>query len=149
MVSKYQVPNYLGARISVLSGLNIPVWRNILQHYDLSIIADYLEFGFPVNIDKEFLKNHISAQTRSTGVDKYFDVEVKAILISFQDPPCKNMNYSPLLASYKPDRGVRVIVDLSWPKENNMNSCIPDGVFDDMDFILKYPNIDLVLQKIR
>ena len=40
-------------------------------------------------------------------------------------------------------------MDLSWPEENNVNSCIPDGVFNNMDFILKYPIIDSVFEKIQ
>ena len=67
----------------------------------------------------------------------------------FKNPLFKNINYSTLLARNKPDGGVRVIVDFSWPEENNVNSCIPDGIFDDADFILKYPIIDLVLDKIK
>ena len=42
-----------------------------------------------------------------------------------------------------------MIVDLSWPEGNNVNSCIPDGEFDEIEFVLKYPSIDLVLEKIR
>ena len=110
-----------------------------------------------MNIDKVLLKpkteikNHTSALVRSAGVEKYFNTEIKAcaMLGPFKSPPFKDTNYSPLLARDKPDGGVRVIVDLSWPEENNVNSCIPDGMFDDMDFILKYPSIDLILEKIK
>ena len=38
MVSEYKVPNYLGARIPVPSGLNIPAWRSILICLSLPII---------------------------------------------------------------------------------------------------------------
>ena len=156
-VLKYKVPNYQGARIPVPSDLNIRAWRRLLENYDLPIIAEYLEFGFPVNIDwniftgNKQIKNHSSAFMRATGVDKYFETETNAAAMigPLENAPFENMNYSPLLTRDKPDGGVRVIVDLSWPEGNNVNSCIPDGEFDEIDFVLKYPSIDLVLEKIR
>ena len=53
------------------------------------------------------------------------------------------------MARDKPDGGVRVIVDLSWPAYKSVNSYIPDNVFDEMNFILKYPTIDMVIQTIK
>ena len=156
-VRKYKVPNYQGARIPVPSGLNIRAWRRLLENYNLPIIADYLEFGFPVNVDwsiflgNKEVKNHTSALMKTTGVDKYLETEINAAAMigPLKEAPFDNMNYSPLLARDKPDGGVRVIVDLSWPEGNNVNSCIPDCEFDEIEFVLKYPSIDLVLEKIR
>ena len=155
-VLKYKVPNYQGARIPVPSDLNIRAWRRLLESYDLPIIAEYLEFGFPINIDWDIftgnkqIKNHSSAFMRASGVDKYFETETNAAAMigPLENAPFENTNYSPLLTRDKPDGGVRVIVDLSWPEGNNVNSCIPDGEFDEIDFVLKYPSIDLVLEKI-
>ena len=45
--------------------------------------------------------------------------------------------------------GVRVIVDLSWPMGRSVNSCIPDNMFEYINFVLKYPSIDMIIQKIR
>ena len=81
-VQKYNLPNYQGARIPVPSGLNIPMWRYILADYDLPIIGDYLQFGFPIDIDSEIFEynidvvNHKSALQRKEGVGKYFTTEV-------------------------------------------------------------------------
>ena len=47
----------------------------------------------------------------------------------------------------KPDGGVPVIVDLSWPLFNSVNSSIPDNQFDTMYFKLKYPTIAMVIEK--
>ena len=44
---------------------------------------------------------------------------------------------------------MRVIVDLSWPLGTSVNSCIPDNQFDSMNFNLKYPTIDMVIEKIK
>ena len=53
------------------------------------------------------------------------------------------------MARPKPDGSTRVIVDLSWPHGNSVNSCVPMDVFDNIEFKLKYPTIDNVIQKIR
>ena len=49
-VAKYNSPNYLGAQSTVPSGLNISSWKYILKHYDLKILDQYLEYGFPLNL---------------------------------------------------------------------------------------------------
>ena len=136
-VKKYNCSNYKGARIPVTSGLNIPMWRYILKDYDLPIIGDYLQFGFPIDIDsKNFqynthIVNHKSALQRKYGVCKYFATEVnkKAMLGPFEEKPFEKIHYSPLMARDKPDGGVRVIVDLSWPLFSSVNSGIPDNMF--------------------
>ena len=79
-VAAFSVPNYKGARIQVPSGLNIPEWRYLLKNYDLKILGEYLQFGFPLNVDydvfqfNEEVENHASALQRSEGVNKYFNV---------------------------------------------------------------------------
>ena len=122
-VSTYGVPNYKGARIRVPSTLNIKAWRQLVENYDYKILAEYIEFGFPMNIDyKKFIPNthivnHKSASCRPKGADKYFQVETskQAMLGPFNEQPFENMHFSPLMSRDKPDGGVRVIVDLSWP----------------------------------
>ena len=153
-ITKYKLPNYKGARIPVPSGLNIPMWRYILKDYDLFIIGDYLQFGFPINVDFNIFQcntqvvNHSSAWQRKQGVHKYFTTEVskKAMLGPFENFPFDKVHYLPLMARDKPDGGVCVIVDLSWPVHKSVNSYIPDNVFDEMNFVLKYPTIDMVIE---
>ena len=50
------------------------------------------------------------------------------------------------MARDKPDGGIHVIVDLTWPVHKSVNSYIPDNVFDEMNFVLKYPTIYMVIQ---
>ena len=72
----------MGARVPVPSGLRIQTIRTLLQDYDLTILGEYLEFGFPLNIDYSLftfnteVANHKSALFRDHGVDKYFKIEV-------------------------------------------------------------------------
>ena len=74
--------NYQEARIAVPSGLNIRNWRRFLCDYDIPILCENLEFGFPLNIYYKIfcfnaeVKNHESALRSVAGVDKYFIEEV-------------------------------------------------------------------------
>ena len=55
-VEKSKVYNYQGVRILVPSGLNIYNWHNYLKKYDLQILCEYLQFGFPLGIDYKLLQ---------------------------------------------------------------------------------------------
>ena len=85
------------------------------------------------------------------AVEKYFNTEVskKAMFGPYQIKPFEKMHSSPLMARPKPDGGTRIIVDLSWPVGASVNSCVPSNVYDDVPFILKYPTIDQVVERIK
>ena len=156
-VKKFGLPNYKAARIPVPSGLNIPAWWQVLQNYDIPKLFQYLQFGFPLGVDyslfefKSFTKNHSSAVKNPMAVEKYFNTEVskKAMFGPYYLKPFEKMHFSPLMARPKPDGGTRIIVDLSWPVGASVNSCVPSNVYDDVPFILKYPTIDQVVERIK
>ena len=52
-VKDYKVPNYRGAQIRVPSGLHIQAWRALAIDYDFKIFTEYIEFGFPMNVNHE------------------------------------------------------------------------------------------------
>ena len=156
-MAAFSVPNYKGARIQVPSGLNIPEWRYLLKNYDLQILGEYLQFGFPLNVDYDIFQfnmeteNHASALQRPDGVSKYFNTEVEkeAMVGPIEELPFEKLHISPIMARDKPDGGVRVIVDLSWPLGQSVNICVASDVYDDIPFTLKYPTVDDVVQQIR
>ena len=41
-------PNFLGARLSVSTSLNLSLWRSLLTEYSDVVLCDYLEFGWPM-----------------------------------------------------------------------------------------------------
>ena len=67
----------------------------------------------------------------------------------FNQKPFETMHFSPLMARDKPDGRVRVIVDLSWPLGQSVNSCVTPNYFDSIEFKLKSPTIDLLVDKIN
>ena len=81
-VKKYRQFNYQSSRIPVPSGLNIDNWRRYLVDYDLSILCEYLQYGFPLNVDYDNfhpitrVTNHASALRNPEAVDQYFADEV-------------------------------------------------------------------------
>ena len=77
------------------------------------------------------------------------EVSKRAMFGPINQSPFLKTHLSPLMARDKPDGGVRVIVDLSWPLGANVNSCIPSDFYDDIPFKLKYPTIDQVVEHIK
>ena len=69
-------------------------------------------------------------------IDKYFSDEVKlgAMVGPLDDSPFSKTHYSSLMTRSKPDCGTRVIVDLSWPINASVNSCVPIEYFDFLNF---------------
>ena len=64
----------------------------------------------------------------------------------FSIQPFTKTHFSPLMARNKPDGGAIVIVDISWHIGQTVNSCIPDNMFENINFVPKYPNIDMIMQ---
>ena len=108
-----------------------------------------------INYNKFIPNTHIvnlkSANCRPEGVTKYFQVETskQVMLGPFDEQPFETMHFSPLMARDKPDEGVRLIVDLSWPLGQSVNSCVTPNCFDNIEFKLKYPTIDLLVEKLN
>ena len=149
-VRSYQLPNYKGARIPLVSDLKVQNWRYLIKNYDYKVLAEYIQFGFPLAINytkfcyNTNVSNHFSAMCRDEGVNRYFKVETSKNAIL---GPFDKMHFSPLMARDKPDGNVRVTVDLSWPLGQSVNSCTVPGVFDNVQFQLKYPSIDMLVKK--
>ena len=62
--------------------------------------------------------------------------------------PFKCTHNSPLMTRKKPDGGIRIIVDLSWPVNRSVNSAIPDNRLHILFAKLKYPTIDHLVERI-
>ena len=66
----------------------------------------------------------------------------------FDIKPFTKTYFSPLMDRNKLDGGVFVIVDLSRPIGQSVNGFIPDDLFENINLILKYPSIDMIIQKL-
>ena len=116
-------PNYLAARIPVTSQLNIMNWRSYLSNYLDVQLLDLLEYGFPLDVDRDIAlisteTNHASVLQNSSHVQAYIQEELsfQAMLGPFQAKPI-SLHVSPLMVRDKQDSmKKRTIMDLSWPK---------------------------------
>ena len=149
-VKKFNLPNYLGARIPVKSQMNIQAWKNLLKGYWDQQLLQCLEFGFPLGFNRQCLLrhdtiNHKSAIECPKDVTKYIEEEKSfgAIIGPFQKPPIDNLHYSPFMTRHKPNSDTRrVILDLSWPRGESVNTGVEKDGYLGADFKLTFPSID-------
>ena len=142
--------NYRGARIPLPSNFKIDAWRSMLRGYHDAIIAEYIEFGWPIGIDRfaplqSEGKNHASAAAFPQDVEHYIATELghAALLGPFAGPPTNTCHYSPLMTRPKRDsRFRRVIIDLSWPKGYSMNDGISRTEYIDGPLMINLPTHD-------
>ncbi|XP_066278616.1 uncharacterized protein [Branchiostoma lanceolatum] len=140
-VAETGVPNYIGARLPVKSSLNIPAWRLLLANYPDSSLPDFLEFGWPINIDSNryafpdnvCYTNHHSAIDYSADVDSFIakELEYGALCGPFRANPFPFPVYPAPLQTVEKRNSTkrRVVVDLSYPAGHSVNDAIPKDTF--------------------
>ena len=146
-------PNYLAARIPVASQLNIENWRSYLSNYWDVQLLDLLEYGFPLDVDRDTVltsteTNHTSALQNSFHVQSYIQEELsfQAMLGPFQAKPI-SLHISHLMVRDKQD-SKRTIMDLSWPKGASVNASVSKDVYLDTQYALTYPSIDSIVSSL-
>ena len=96
------VPNYMGARVQVVSQLKVKQWKISSQ---LNRVCDYIEFGFLLSLGYENLgyntqvKNHASAENFPQAVDDFLKTkgQYKAKVSPFDQPPFRDLHVSPMM----------------------------------------------------
>ena len=148
--------NYKACRIKVPTELNIKNWRALCSNYHDQKLLDYLEYGFPLCINREQFQfntecvNHPSAVNFPSDVDTYFKKETKHKAIV---GPCDNIpfpvHYSPLLSRPKEGDTRRIIVNMSFPYGASVNDNINNNEYDGVDFDLRYPTVDDIVKSVQ
>ena len=142
--------NHKGARMPLPSGMNISQWRRLLKGYSDYNIIDYIEYGWPIGIDRAAplrseCKNHASALAHPGDVEHYIATELghQALLGPFAGPPAIGCHYSPLMTRPKKDSKFRrVIIDLSWPRGCSVNDGISRTEYIDGPLTISLPTHD-------
>ena len=156
IIRNTHVPNYRAARIPIKSGLNVEAWESHLQGYSDKRVLQYIKFGYPLSIiNAEELcnkdsTNHYSARQYPSEVQKYIDKEksLGALLGPVSSIVHPHYHCSPLMTRPKDNGSRRVILDLSYPRGNSVNSHVQADRFDNSAFVLKFPNIDHITEDI-
>ena len=152
-------PNFACCRIPVPnSNLNIPRWRALLRGYEDEAICDLLEYGFPLDFNKNQKlsyserRNHKGARDYPEFINKYLDRECGANRIA--GPFHKNPLSVPLVVSPMnsvPKDSVderRAIVDLSWPKGTSVNDGISKETYLGRVINLHYASVEQVCRMV-
>lgn len=147
-------PNYTQARIQVNSGLVLDEWDKALVDYHDRRICEFLRFGWPIGYHKmlppsSVEDNHPSATQHIDHVRKFIQTEIghRALLGPFPEPPFQPWTRcSPVMTRPKKDSDQRrVIVDLSFPEGQAVNSGIDIHDYFGQDITYTLPSLgDLV-----
>ena len=150
------VPNFLKSRIPVPTQLNPQRWYFHLQDYWDKQLPDLINYGFPLDFDRNSIlqptyQNHTSAIQHKDQIEKYIIEELNygAIYGPFQQLPFP-VHISPLMTRPKQNTDKRrTIMDLSWPKGASINSSIHKFRYLDTYFSLSYPSIDHIVREVK
>jgi hypothetical protein len=143
--------NIEGCRISLPTVLDIDKLRDKLSDYDDRNVCEYLEFGWPINLEQDLnrealVNNHKGAVDYERDVDNFLmqEVEQMRVLGPFVDSPFEaGVVVSPLNSREKKDTTERrIILDLTYPGVDSVNMGIPKDEYRGEKIVLKYPTVD-------
>ena len=145
-------PNYIYPRIPVHSELHISRWRFHLADYYDQQFFECLEFGFPIGIHPRVpldsqAYNHSTALQYAEHVQHYINTEVGHLAMHgpYDSPPIPVLPTSPMMSRPKPNlTNRRIIVDLSWPQDDAVNTSLDSEFHLNSLCKLSYPTIDHV-----
>ena len=148
--------NYVGLQVPVKSKLNAEKWASYLAEYWDWQLPLLVKYGFPLDFERNTTVchskiNHNSAIQYPDHVVHYLKEEVEhgAIVGPFIDPPIKNLHVSPFMTRDKSSSDHRrVIIDLSWPIGQSVNSGVDSDKYLDTEFVLTYPSIDNITDEV-
>ena len=156
-ITDSQQYNFLQNQITLRSQLNPDVWDHYLQGYWDRQLSLLIKFGFPLDYNREEVlrsqeTNHSSAIDSPDDIKAYLDEEMQhdAILGPFDTMPIKEMHISHMMTREKPNAPHRrVIIDLSFPQGQSVNTGIPKDCYLGTPFVLKLPTVDTITDQIK
>lgn len=149
-IKKFNLPNFLGARKTVPSELNLLQWELSLVNYHDREICHFLRYGWPVGYHlptppASVQQNHASARMHDEHVKHYINTELShaAVIGPFKSMPfIPWTRLSPLMTRPKRDSDKRrVIVDMSYPDGQGVNDGIKISSIYGRDTTYTLPSI--------
>ena len=156
-VRKIGLPNYLGARITIPSGLHISAWRQLLVGFPDTLLVDHLEYGWPLDYTASVIptpttKNHSVTADSDYHICSFINTELKhnALIGPFTSPPflpwCQ---LSPIMTRPKKNSSEkRIIIDLSFPPGRSVNAGIKKGYYLGSHFSFSLPSITTLTDRL-
>ena len=150
IVKETNRPNYMEARLPVKSQLKVDAWKRHLQGYWDEQLLQLIEFGFPLDFNRNCPLNHETGNHKSAtefpnDIDAYIEEELKydALLGPFDSHPIASGHCSQFMSRAKPNSDRRrVIIDLSWPLGASVNAGIDKTSYLGSPFSLTFPTVD-------
>ena len=109
IIRKTGKPNFLQARLPVVSQLHVDKWQSLLADYWDQQLLQLLQFGFSLDFNRccplqHEVGNHSSANEFPEDVDAYIEEECKfgALLGPFDVNPTENVHSSPFMTEISP-----------------------------------------------
>ncbi len=145
-------------RLPVYSRLNIAVWRAALATFHDAVVVDFLEFGWPINYvlpeaPTPVHTNHASAVLHPSDVNSFIakEVSLSATAGPFEKNPLScSLMLSPLLTVPKKEStSRRIVMDLSFPPEQSVNSGIPTDTYLGETYKLRLPGVDALVALVQ
>ena len=142
-------PNHLGARIPLQhTGLNLEMWRKHLIGYECAEICQFLEYGFPLGLQEDYIlqgtnRNHGSAYQFFTWIDEFIHKGLKLCDLTGPIIPenFTKFNTSPLMTAVKKPSGRRTVFDASFG-DLSINNNTPSDNYLGMPIDYAYPKIE-------
>ena len=142
-------PNYLGARIPLEHNtFNLQYWRQELIGYENIEVLQFLQFGFPLGIEKSpslspASANHGSAYQFYPWLDKFF---ASGLVKGGVTGPCGSAPFSdpmvsPLMTAAKKPSDRRAVFDASYSMQSLNNSTPSDNYLGEK-CLYTYPKIE-------
>lgn len=154
-IKQWNLPNFLGARITLQSDLNLNAWEEQLKEYHDREICYFFRYGWPIGYlathpPPSVDDNHPSANLFTTHVSDFIKTELKfkALAGPFSaDPFTPWTRLSPIMTRPKKDSSNRrIIIDLSFPLGKGVNQGINISSILGRDSTYSLPSIqDLVV----
>ena len=144
------LPNHLGARLELKSGLNLEVWDELLDGYHDNKLCDCLRYGFPVGYTLDapptpVHKNHTSALDYPDHVRRFITQELSlgGLLGPFTAPPFTPWTHTaPIMTRpKKQSMARRVILDLSYPEGRGVNAGITKNCLEGKPHTYTLPSV--------
>ena len=147
------LPNFRGCKIRVGVNFNVELWRSRLKDYEDKVVCEFIEFGFPLDVDKkkklcyDVRKNHKGAREYPEFINTYFKKECNEARIAgpfSYNPLSVPLVVSPLNTVPKPNSmdERRTIVDLSWPTGAAVNEGISKEFYLGESIDLCYASVE-------
>ena len=153
--------NVSGLRIPLQTQWNIPFLREKLVGYEDEEVAEFIEFGWPINLQGEEsfkqkrgkVRNWKGATEFPEFMEGYIRREVSegTLLGGFNENPFSSQALCHPLNSTEKDGGKdrRTILDCSYPPGDALNERIPKDSYQGKAMTLTYPGIDDLVEIIK